>query len=647
MTIIPRSKLFLLILLISVTSCRKASPGFLTVDRGFDGELTAEQEEAVAVIHLEEERMNIINSSEAYWDYRVIKRILKHGHPEEGAFKFRDGRYLEVVSIRARAIHPDGREEILTEGDIEKVPDFRQYVLYSDECSRAFRFSGIRPGTLLEVFVRRRINNLVYWPPAFFQRHLPVLRRTYVLEHPKDLRVRVQALNMDRDAYSTREIEGGRLKLVWERTDIEPFEEEEHMPPAEQYMPSLWFAVLEDQKLGKTLDLSSWEGIAEWYCGLSRESLKPGSGIVRMLNNLSVEGLIDIEKARRIYHYVQSNVRYVAIILGLGGFMPHTAEETFDKLYGDCKDQSTLLVSALREAGIESHLVLVRTADWGSFEERFSFPGYFNHVIAAAELSGRMVYVDPTCRTCSFGILPYLVQGADALVIREGEDGLVTLPVGLDGINEFDASSVISVGESGTAVVCDTLKLQGFYAERYRRAFGGRAGQSPKKTAKKLLAREYPLADVERIEIGGMDPEKALMEIVLEYTIPEFVERRRTVFIDPILRKLPVPRPMGGDRLYPFTLGKERRIISRVTVNVPEGSRITGTPGSLSIENEYFAYSGSWSGGGSSVQFTRYFELSASIVPLEDLRDIRDQVYEIEAFEDSKILIEKEEVRGK
>ena len=57
---------------------------------------------------------------------------------------------------------------------------------------------------------------------------------------------------------------------------------------------------------------------------------------------------------KALARFVQHDIRYVAIELGIGGFQPHPAAEVFAHHYGDCKDKATLLSSMLRQIGIES-----------------------------------------------------------------------------------------------------------------------------------------------------------------------------------------------------------------------------------------------------------------------------------------------------
>ena len=59
--------------------------------------------------------------------------------------------------------------------------------------------------------------------------------------------------------------------------------------------------------------------------------------------------------------YVQSDIRYVAIELGIGGWQPHPAKDIYSNHYGDCKDKATLLSTMLKEIGVDSDYIVVNT----------------------------------------------------------------------------------------------------------------------------------------------------------------------------------------------------------------------------------------------------------------------------------------------
>src|SRR5271155_1469703 len=86
-----------------------------------------------------------------------------------------------------------------------------------------------------------------------------------------------------------------------------------------------------------------------------------------------------------IGNFVQHDIRYVAIELGIGGFQPHAAPDVFSHRYGDCKDKATLVRSMLREIGIDSYHVVIYT-ERGAITPQTPPHHGFNHAILAIKL---------------------------------------------------------------------------------------------------------------------------------------------------------------------------------------------------------------------------------------------------------------------
>src|SRR6266702_5412916 len=68
-----------------------------------------------------------------------------------------------------------------------------------------------------------------------------------------------------------------------------------------------------------------------------------------------------LAKMRALAEFMQKDIRYVAIQLGIGGWQPHPAPEIFLHKYGDCKDKATLLSAMLGEIGVESYYLDINT----------------------------------------------------------------------------------------------------------------------------------------------------------------------------------------------------------------------------------------------------------------------------------------------
>lgn len=93
---------------------------------------------------------------------------------------------------------------------------------------------------------------------------------------------------------------------------------------------------------------------------------------------------------------VQDQVSYLLNGLDGGNYLPQAAEETWEKRYGDCKAKSVLLLSLLRQLGIDSDVVLVTTQGGDALPELLPVPANFDHMIVRAVVGGTEYWLDGT-----------------------------------------------------------------------------------------------------------------------------------------------------------------------------------------------------------------------------------------------------------
>ncbi|MFO7324247.1 MAG: DUF3857 domain-containing protein [Pseudomonadota bacterium] len=123
-------------------------------------------------------------------------------------------------------------------------------------------------------------------------------------------------------------------------------------------------------------------------------------------------------QAEALYRWVAGEIRYVAIALGNGGYVPHPADEVIEARYGDCKDKTVLLVALLAARGIRAVPVLIRTGDRYTWQE-VPLLAAFNHAIAY--LPEFDLYVDGTVPLAPFDSLPAPLRGRQVLVAGDAQ----------------------------------------------------------------------------------------------------------------------------------------------------------------------------------------------------------------------------------
>lgn len=98
-------------------------------------------------------------------------------------------------------------------------------------------------------------------------------------------------------------------------------------------------------------------------------------------------------KALAALRLVQDEVRYMALTLGEGGWLPVSAREVWAGRQGDCKGKTVLLLALLRELEIDAVAVLVSSANL-SLDQFLPMVRAFDHVIVKAHINGETYLLD-------------------------------------------------------------------------------------------------------------------------------------------------------------------------------------------------------------------------------------------------------------
>jgi len=126
--------------------------------------------------------------------------------------------------------------------------------------------------------------------------------------------------------------------------------------------------------------------------------------------------------------YVQQNIRYVGLQMGINSHQPAQPIDTLRLRYGDCKGKAILLIAILKALNIDAYPALVDTEQTKLLLEYPPALNHFDHVLVTLEREDGRVWLDPTLRD-QLGSLDNLYQPdyGYALVLKEGEQGLTSM----------------------------------------------------------------------------------------------------------------------------------------------------------------------------------------------------------------------------
>ncbi len=372
-----------------------------------------------------------------------------NGDESEGSFDY-NSYYEKLLYYRVETILPSGKVVVLPDTDYEKEKT------ELGMASVNYHFPSVKKSCILNyVFVKEYVKDIMpnhmsgnwsYWVGT------PVVQCTLILDYPTNKPFQLMQLNNSTKEVTTPLFNGARTRKTWTVQKLDPMEEEYAMPDEYELSVRTIFTT--------TL---AWTDISKWYSGLTSNmtSLDASSGTA--LDVATKDAKTDMEKAAAIWKYVVTNFRYVAVTLGTGTHKPHSPSEVFAKKYGDCKDQSLFLVTALKRYGIKSWLVLLHAGDQIPFTNELPTLDAFNHVIVCAEIDGKRFWLDPSAGKWPIEVTPNSAQGVQVLLVREDGGEIISIPKEQEGsLRDMKFAVHLDINEDGSETMKTVAKLPRF-----------------------------------------------------------------------------------------------------------------------------------------------------------------------------------------
>jgi transglutaminase-like putative cysteine protease len=441
----------------------------------------------------------------------------------------------ERPTIRARVITPDGQVHPLdpeTIGEVAVEQDNPN--LSSDQKLLRAPLPAIQVGAVVEEEILTRETRPLFdhgmVERLVLAESYPTRKFRLTVSYPVELPLRWEVLGSRLPPVRTEA--AGRVTLRFEagpcpaRPTPEPYQ-----PPESDRVPEIVFST------GK-----SWADVAAHYAELVESQLKLDA--VRPLVRDTVGRETDRGKiAEMLLAAVRGHVRYTGIEFGKAAIVPRAPHDTLARRYGDCKDQSALLVAMLRVAGIPAHVAVLRTGRFSDVVPGLPGLGDFDHAIVYVP-GQEPLWIDPSARCVPAGRLPLGEQDRWALVAGPQTRELVRTPRMDYRQNSSSESIEIFLSESGKARVRVTVADSGPCDADTREDYASRSVKDLRKMWRDFFKQQYRTQGLLRLEYSSpLDLSKPFRVVaeVSDARIGRFHDSEATVTIqpDPLLDQLP------------------------------------------------------------------------------------------------------------
>lgn len=143
---------------------------------------------------------------------------------------------------------------------------------------------------------------------------------------------------------------------------------------------------------------SDWSDVsrAAWPLFEQALVLAPDSSLREEAAKISAQTADPVKRVEAALRLVQEEVRYFYIGLDGGNYRPASADETWERRFGDCKAKTVLLLALLRELGVESEAVLVSSLGGDGTDQYLPTPLLFDHMLVKVTLESETYWLDGT-----------------------------------------------------------------------------------------------------------------------------------------------------------------------------------------------------------------------------------------------------------
>lgn len=364
---------------------------------------------------------------------------------------------------------------------------------------------------------------------------------------------------------------GGAAELSIDLTDVQ-VTQPPSMVPARLLMPA-------------TLEVSQYRDWGEISAVLAphyarAEQLAPDSPLRAEIARIAAASEDPRVRTLAALRLVEDRVRYFALVMGDGNYLPATADQSWERRYADCKGKTVLLLALLHGLGIDAEAVLVNSGLGDGLADRLPQMIAFNHIIVRARLGGRSYWLDGTrtgdrnledlaSSTLGWGLpvraaagalerLPYQPPAlplAESIVTYDGSAGFgAPIPVRIEQIYRGDAAVQMRAGISQLG--------RDEYLRRMRTSLASSRGEDGEVTS----------VDVRDDDAAGTITVIALVRARMSWArVPGAASQRFRFSNETISWDADFDRPAGPLRDAPFALPVPAYSASTETIVLPHG----------------------------------------------------------------------------
>ena len=471
-----------------------------------------------------------------------------------------------------------------------------------------------------------------------FQREIPVKEARYTLQMPTGWEYKAVWLNHAKVEPNA----GAGNQWQWVVTDIPEIQREHRMPPWAGLAARMVVAFLAPGARPQNGFLT-WDDMAKWQTGLASGKRDATPEISSKVAEITAGRTTSQLKMEEIAQFIQKDIRYVAIEIGIGGWQPHSASDVFVHRYGDCKDKATLMSSMLKLMGIDSYYLFINTRR-GAIGPETPPERMFDHAILAIRMPeeisdaryqavlthpkvGKLLIFDPTNERIPIGQLSGELQGNYALLVSPDGGELIKTPQLPSASNGVIRTGRLVLDGQGNvkAEISETRNGDMAAYERYAQIAVPNSKDHVKRIEQEV-SHSIGMFEVTSAAMTGLNTTQVPFGYSYSFVAPAYAKQAGDLLV---VR----PRVLGvkssdlletkEPRKFPVIFEGPEKDTDTFEITIPAGYEVDDLPPPVDLDYSFASYHSKTEASGNKLKYTRTFEIKELSVPMEKMEDLR------------------------
>ncbi|WP_190811266.1 DUF3857 domain-containing protein [Flagellimonas sp. S3867] len=432
-------------------------------------------------------------------------------------------------------------------------------------------------------------------------------------------------------------------QISYEARDIEPLKDENLRPPLHKIFPRLMVSPVNFYYEGYNGHITNWKEAGHWMNNnllKDQDELTPST--ISIAKKLVEEIEDPLEKAKKIYQYVQENTRYISVQVGIGGLRPISAIEVDRVKYGDCKGLANYTKALLKAIDIESYYVHVEAGqDKVDFEDNMASFGQGNHVILAIPHNNQYYWIDCTSQVHPFGFLGDFTDDRKVLLMKPDGGEIANTDAYVNEDNHQLTKAKYILNEKGGITGDITIWTKGIQYDQHFALEG-----IPDLEVDKYYKNYW--SNINNLKIEEFSTKNNKNDVVFEenikitatkYGIPS--DDRLILVLNAFNNSQYVPA-RSRNRRFPLEISRGYLDEDEYELQLPESYSLESLPQNVNLETKFGEYQMEFEKEANKIRVKRRLFIKEGTYPSSDYKLYRSFKRSIVKFDNSKaVLIQK------